>query len=95
MNDQIRTGAYVIRNKRTSGVLHIEDQNPTKTTSIVISFQQHENRYREQQLWWIEPLPYSEDKNYSEEVVYSITNISAGMALDLNPEIKDGKKLGM
>lgn len=78
MNSQIPPGAYVIRNKRTSSVLHIKD-NPFDTWSRIFVSEQDENMYRDRQIWWIEQLPGCEGDG--EEVVYSITNTPSGMAL--------------
>lgn len=97
MRDQIPTGAYVIRNKQTSTVLHIKDAEP-KIWSYVLGFEQDDNRYRDQQIWWVEPYPGCKGQSgllSEEDVLYSITNISSGIALDLNPEWKDGKQTGM
>lgn len=82
MSDIIPTGAYVIRNKKASTVLHVEDPDVTKTWSNVVAYEQDENRYHGQQIWWIEPLPGHKDSK--DELVYSITNPSSGRSLDMN-----------
>lgn len=79
---QITPGAYVIRNKSTSTVLHIENPGIKLSSPVVLS-EQDENRYRGQQIWWVEPLPGCNE-------LYSITNPSRGISLDLNPEAAEG-----
>lgn len=79
MDDKFPTGAYVILNKHHSTVLHVKDVNVEKhNLSSVALFGRDENRYRNHQIWWIEPLPLEEDTGE-----YSITSISTGWALDV------------
>lgn len=82
MSDRVPTRAYVIRNKQTSTVLHIVDPDATKNWSNLVAYEQDENTFFDQQIWWIEPLPGCKDSKG--EVVYSITNPSSGRALDMN-----------
>lgn len=80
MTDKITPGAYVIRNRHTSTVLHIKTATINSDYSPVLAFEQDENQYRDKQVWWIEPLPDSE--NDEEGALYSITNTSCGKSLD-------------
>lgn len=90
--NQLTPGAYVIRNK-SSSVLHIQDPNVKASLSTVILFDQNENNYRDQQIWWIEPLP---SYTSPEGMLYSITNTASGRSLDLNPGPgPDGTKTGV
>lgn len=88
MKNKIPTGSYVIRNKKTSTVLHVEDPNPKSPDSAkkrgIVASAQDENRYREQQVWWIEPFPDCNEDD-QDGLVYSIMNTSNGKFLDLNP----------
>lgn len=79
MTDKITSGPYVIRNRHTSTVLHIEDSTFHSNYSKLVAFEQDENQYRDKQVWWVEPLPDPED---GEGVVYSITNTSCRKSLD-------------
>lgn len=80
MKDRITSGPYVIRNRHTSAVLHIENSTFNSDYSKVVAFEQDENLYRDKQIWWIEPLPDPEADQ--EGVLYSITNTSCGKSLD-------------
>lgn len=93
--DQITPGAYVIRNK-SSPVLHIQDPNVKATLSALTLFGQDENQYRNQQIWWVEPLPsLNPGDDDSGGMMYSITNPASGWSLDLNPgAAADGTKTG-
>lgn len=84
-DETIPTGAYVIRNKETSTVLHICEANVA-----VIKFGQtivhnrDEIKYRDQQIWWVERLPEHEDDTAHEQgPIYSITNTAGGLSLDI------------
>ncbi|KAH0612444.1 uncharacterized protein H6S33_010496 [Morchella sextelata] len=93
MKDQIPTGSYVIRNKQTSSVIHV-DNPATASASLnkkwsVVACEQNESRYPEQQVWWVEPFPTSgggddDDDDDGEAVTYSITNCATGRCLDAN-----------
>lgn len=85
--NEIPTGAYVIRASRTSTVLEIQETSLLNWSWVVIS-EQDENNRRDQQIWWIEPLPTDEDD--AEEVVYSITSIASGRVL--GRRVGDGTK---
>lgn len=81
MLDTISAGPYIIRCKNTSTVLHVKDPDVRTDWSPVISHAQEENLYQDQQIWWIEPLPNSQDKEGKEEAIYSITNTPSGKVL--------------
>ncbi|KAH8149332.1 uncharacterized protein LAJ45_06411 [Morchella importuna] len=87
MKDQIPTGSYVIRNRQTSTVIHVDNPNTTNASLnkkwSVVACEQNESRYPEQQVWWIEPIPTSGDDD-GEAVTYSITNCATGRCLDAN-----------
>lgn len=85
MSDTIIAGAYVIRNKKTLTVLHIEKAGPKNGFSGLSVCEQDERRFTNQQIWWIEPLPDYEDHEPERGTVYSITNPASGKALDINP----------
>jgi len=90
MADTIPPGAYIIRNRQTSAVLQI---NPTKTewehdVAEITANEQDEEKYREQQIWWIEADPCYEELNAQEEKtvkeggVYRITSIAKRQSID-------------
>lgn len=80
MTDKIPPGAYVIRNRHTLTVLHIETATLGTDYSRVLAFEQDENQYRDRQVWWIEPL--SDPESDEEGILYSITNTACGKTLD-------------
>jgi len=90
MADTIPPGAYIIRNRQTSAVLQI---NPTKTewerdVAEITANEQDEEKYREQQIWWIEADPCYEELNAQEEKtvkeggVYRITSIAKTQSIE-------------
>lgn len=81
-------GPYVIRNKLTSTVLHMEHRDLNKDGCNVLAFKQDEGQFKNQQIWWIEPLAEygSENEKPEDGLVYSITNPATGRSLDTNPE---------
>lgn len=84
-DETIPTGAYVIRNKKNSTVLHICDAHAAviKCGQIVIH-NRDEIKYRDQQIWWVERLPEREDDTAHEQgPIYSITNTASGLSLDI------------
>lgn len=81
MSDRIIAGAYVIRNKKTSTVLHVGRPG---TTELLV-YRQDESMYQSQQIWWIEPLCEYEDHEPEKGLVYSITNPATRMSLDIVP----------
>lgn len=83
MFDSITAGAYVIRNKKTSTVIHIEKTDVASGAEAeLVAFKQDEDTYKNQQIWWIEPLLNHED---SDGPVYSITNPASGKSLEIPP----------
>lgn len=80
MSDRIIAGAYVIRNKKTSTVLHVK-----AGTGELLAYRQDESKYQNHQIWWIEPLCEYEDHEPEKGLVYSITNPATGKSLDMNP----------
>lgn len=88
MTDRIRTGAYVIRNKRARTVLHLLAPGPSEreTTSDVVALAQDENKYHDQQIWWIEPLPDEEvagAEAVGRSCFYTISNPCSMKALNM------------
>ncbi|RPB06552.1 hypothetical protein P167DRAFT_569101 [Morchella conica CCBAS932] len=79
MSERLRAGAYIIRNKYRSLVLHaqIAEFGKEEGSSVVV-IGRDESVYRYQQIWWIEPIPYQEHINS-----YMITNTGTGQALEL------------
>ena len=77
----ISTGAYIIRNKQTSTVLHVQ---PNRSSMPVIAGERDEGVHRESQIWWVEPLPTqaTEGTDSKEGILYTITSLAYG-ALDL------------
>lgn len=91
MSDILRAGAYIIRNKYRSLVLHaLIAEFEKKEGSPAVVMGQDESVYRYQQIWWIEPIPYQEHSNS-----YMITNTGTGQALELiGGEFKINKNVG-
>ncbi|KAF8248497.1 hypothetical protein K440DRAFT_660799 [Wilcoxina mikolae CBS 423.85] len=87
MADIIPPGAYIIRNIKTSTVLQ---NNPKDNydVSCITAAEQDEEKYREQQIWWVEADPgyeelnAREDKTTKEGGVYRISNIATSQSLD-------------
>jgi hypothetical protein len=83
MADTVPTGAYVIRNKKTCAVLHFKKDEIFSATAI----EQDEEKYREQQIWWVEADPCYEELNAREEKtvkeggIYRIANIAHSQSL--------------
>lgn len=94
MSDGITTGAYIIRNRKRSTVLHIEHY-AKRDCSNLLAYEQDEGNYGGQQIWWIEPLCDHDDKEAEKGVVYSITNPSNGGAIDMPPSTGAGNVLGV
>lgn len=82
----IPTGAYVIRNKKTSAVLHICSPDVAAVPeSQTVAHPRDEIKFREQQIWWVERLPeYEDDTAHEQGPVYSITNTASGLSLDVS-----------
>lgn len=75
-------GPYVIRNRETSTVVHIEYPFAIgQGLTSVQAFQQDEGQYNDQQIWWVEPLA-EYDTESENGVVYSITSPGSGKALE-------------
>jgi hypothetical protein len=85
MADIIPSGAYVIRNKETYAILHFKKDEIYSATAS----EQDEEKYREQQIWWVEADPCYEELNASEEKteneggIYRIANISHSQSLEV------------
>lgn len=84
MSDKISAGAYIIRNKQRSSVLHMKHYDG-RTRSGVLAHEQDEGNYGGQQIWWVEPLCDRDEGDIEKGMLCSITNPSSGMALDLSP----------
>lgn len=79
-------GPYVIRNRETSTVVHIQHPDAIyQGTTSVQACQQDEGQFKDQQIWWVEPLA-EYDTESGNEVVYSITSPGSGKSLEGNPE---------
>jgi len=66
-------GAYIIRNRYTSTVIHTDDGVTVKSSS------RDEEHQRERQIWWIEAIAGPEGDET--KVVYRITNIAKDISL--------------
>lgn len=87
MSNVITPGAYVIRNKQTKTVLHIVAPAPGDRMSVpeVVAFEQDENQYHDQQIWWIEPLADTKSiVGHLGDMIYSITNTCSGKSLHMD-----------
>lgn len=82
MDQMIIPGAYVIRASQTSTVLQTRDKAFSSWSWVDISAQD-ENKYRDQQIWWIEPFPFHKYGGGKLEVTWSITNTFNEKALGL------------
>jgi len=69
-------GAYVIRNRGTSTVIH---NNDDVTTS-----ERDEEHHRERQIWWVETSPSLGELGDKIATVYRIGNIGKGVSLDVH-----------
>lgn len=79
-------GPYVIRNRETSTVVHIQHPDAVyQGTTSIQAYQQDEGQYKDQQIWWIEPIA-DYNTGPKKEVVYSITSPGSGKSLEENPE---------
>lgn len=85
MTDRIIAGAFVIRNKKRSTVLHIEKSDVSAIDSSLLAYEQDESKFSNQQIWWVEPLSDYENPEPEKGPVYSITAPASGMSLDLVP----------
>lgn len=89
MTDGFAAGAYVIRNYQSKTVLRLaggkgaEGNLRTTSQAVVVTFEQDEINHREEQIWWVEPLAEVDFSTAKGETVYSITNISYKMSLDM------------
>lgn len=80
------TGPYVIRNCKTSTVLHIQRPDAKHQDTSLQAYQQDEDQFADQQIWWLEPLADYNGPDSDKEIVYSITSPGSGKSLDANPE---------
>lgn len=80
------TGAYVIRNRKTSTVLHIQYPDAKHQDTSLQAYKQDESQFADQQIWWLEPLADYNGADSDKGVVYSITSPGSGKSLDTNPE---------
>ncbi|KAL7268096.1 hypothetical protein RUND412_009297 [Rhizina undulata] len=78
-NNRLITGAYIIRLKKTPFAVDIDDMN----RAYVCELDAHKRR--ENQVWWVEPLPHYEDDADARKNgrVYTITNVATNKCLDL------------
>lgn len=82
----VPAGAYVIRNRKTSTVLHIQHPDAKHQDTSLQAYQQDESQFADQQIWWLEPLANYNDADSSKGVVYSISSPGSGKSLDANPD---------
>lgn len=100
-NDILPTGAYLIRNKSTSKVLHIP--KPDVATIVghpLLAHDRDEIKWRDQQIWWVERLPEDEQGDIAVEAeleaVYSITNTASGLSVEVGGEsLEQGARIGV
>lgn len=79
-------GPYVIRNRETSTVLHIPHPDAIDQGTISVQArQQDEGEFKDQQIWWIEPLA-KHNTDPDKGTLYSITSPGSGKALEGNPD---------
>lgn len=83
MSDRIITGAFIIRNKKRSTVLHIEKSDVSAIGSTLLAHEQDESKFSNQQIWWVELLSDYENPEPEKGPVYSITAPASGMSLDM------------
>lgn len=79
MLSRVTTGAYIIR-KRDTSIAIKACGNAVTTWDWVVGAEQDEANHRDQQIWWVEPLPGLERED---EMTYSITIPPNGNALGL------------
>ncbi|KAL7268203.1 hypothetical protein RUND412_009185 [Rhizina undulata] len=78
-NNRLITGAYIIRLKKTPFAVDIDDMNRAYVRQL------DAHKRRENQVWWVEPLPHYEDDVDARRNgrVYTITNVATNKCLDL------------
>lgn len=85
MTAPLPTGAYIIRNCRTSTVLHTEAPDALATGSTTVyAHEQDEGQFHNQQIWWVEPL--ADYTGPSNGTLYSINSPGGGKVLEADPE---------
>lgn len=78
-------GAFLIRNRKTRKVLHL--LNPKDKISYpVVTFDRDEEKYRNEQIWWIDVVPgcsapTGQDK--PTDTYYTISNLAFDYHLDV------------
>lgn len=88
-------GPYVIRNRYNSAVVHIQHADAThQGIYSVQAYQQDEGQFKDQQIWWIEPLA-DFDTDSAKGVVYSISSPGSGKLLEGNPQSGIGRLGGV
>lgn len=79
-------GPYVIRNQHNSTVLHIQHSDALHQSAYSIqASHQNESQFKDQQIWWVEPLA-DHDSDSTKGAVYSICSPGSGKVLEANPE---------
>lgn len=81
----VPAGAYVIRNRKTSTVLHTQHPYAKLQDTSLQAYQQDESQFADQQIWWLEPLANYNGADSGKGVIYSITSPGSGNSLDANP----------
>lgn len=79
-------GAYVIRNRQALTVLHIPPPDTDIQDLNILANGQNEDQFKDQQIWWIEPLADYVGPGAEKGVLYSITSPSSGRSLCVNPK---------
>jgi hypothetical protein len=93
MAQTISPGAYVIRNRDSSAVLHAHSYRDGEHIS---TSERDEERHRDRQIWWIEADAGFEDLNNCGEKaktgpLYRITNIAKDLSLAEHMHKADGE----
>lgn len=79
-------GAYVIRNRQALTVLHIPPPDTDIRYLNILAYGQNEDQFKDQQVWWIEPLADYVGPGAEKGVLYSITSPGSGISLCVNPK---------
>lgn len=85
-SDTVPAGAYILRNKRSATVVHLQSTpNNAATDNSVVAHTQAEEQFRDQQVWWIEGVPDGTlpGEPSSSTVRYTITSLASGRSLAL------------
>ncbi|KAL7272655.1 hypothetical protein RUND412_004527 [Rhizina undulata] len=87
MTQPLPTGAYIIRNKNVNMVLRMCERD-------VSAFHLDSHRHREEQIWWIEPLPEYEDE-LEDGGIYTISIIPRSFSIDAKQDRSPGAQISV